>query len=315
MKMAAFVNHRNYRRYLLAVSCLLAAILIGLIRLLTGPEFALSLFYILPIALATWYAGRWFGITVSLASAASWLIADLKMLPAFSSAWIPYLNETFRLAVFLIITLILAKSKKTMDGYKALSRTDPLTGIPNRRAFYDLAEMELNKARRYQKPLSVLYVDIDNFKNINDHFGHYTGDTLLCSVAKMIKSNIRAIDILGRFGGDEFVILLAQTGPESVALVARKLKDKLSHLVQRNNWPVTFSIGAVTFERPPARVDQLIDTADSQMYFAKNRGKNRIHYKFVAENEGSLPAVALGECRQLLSPMEPNLSVISILLP
>jgi diguanylate cyclase (GGDEF)-like protein len=279
MKMAAFVNHRNYRRYLLAVSCLLAAILIGLIRFLTGPEFALSLFYILPIALATWYAGRWVGITVSLASAASWLFADLNMLPAFSRAWIPYLNETFRLAVFLIITLILAKSKKTMDGYKALSRTDPLTGIPNRRAFYDLAEMELNKARRYQKPLSVLYVDIDNFKNINDHFGHYTGDTLLCSVAKMIKSNIRAIDILGRFGGDEFVILLAQTGPESVALVARKLKDKLSHLVQRNNWPVTFSIGAVTFENPPDSVEKLIIAADEQMYNAKMNGKNRIHYK------------------------------------
>ena len=283
--MSVFVNHRDYRKYLLAISCLLAAVFIGVIRFLTGPEFALSLFYLLPITLATWYAGRWIGIMVSLASAVSWLVADLNMLPAFSSAWIPYLNETFRLTVFLIITLILTKLKRAMDNHKALGRTDPLTAVPNRRAFYDLAEMELNKARRYQKPLSVLYVDIDNFKHINDRMGHHAGDALLCCAAKMIKSNIRAIDIIGRFGGDEFVVLLAETGPESVALVARKLKDKLSNLMQNNNWPVTFSIGAVTFESPPDSVEQLIIAADGQMYKAKRNGKNRIHYKVMEAND------------------------------
>jgi diguanylate cyclase (GGDEF)-like protein len=281
MNMAASVNRRNYFKYLLAISCLLAAIFIGVIRFLTGPEFALSLFYILPIALATWYAGRWVGVIVSLASAVSWLIADLNMLPAFSSALIPYLNETFRLTVFLIITYILTKLKRSMDNHKALGRTDPLTSILNRRAFYDLAEMELNKARRYQKPLSVLYVDIDNFKQINDRLGHHTGDALLCATAKMIKSNIRAIDIIGRFGGDEFVILLAETGPESVALVARKLRGKLLNLMYKNNWPITFSIGAVTFENPPDSVEQLIIAADGQMYNAKMNGKNRIHYKVI----------------------------------
>jgi diguanylate cyclase (GGDEF)-like protein len=286
--MAAPVNRRNYRKYLLALSCLFAAILIGVIRFFTGPEFALSLFYILPITVATWYAGRWSGVMVSLASALSWLIADLNMLLSFSSPLIPYLNETFRLTVFLIITFILTKLKKSMDSHKALSRTDPLTAIFNRRAFYDLAEMELNKARRYQNPLSILYVDIDDFKQINDRLGHHTGDTLLRSAAKMIKRNIRAIDIIGRFGGDEFVILLAQTGAESVALVARKLKEKLFNLMQENSWPVTFSIGAVTFENAPDSVEQLIIAADRQMYNAKKNGKNRIHYK-VIEAFDSLP--------------------------
>jgi len=283
--MAASVERRKYRKYLLAIFCLLAAIFIGVIRFLTGPEFALSLFYILPIALATWYAGRWVGVMVSFASAFSWLIADLSMLPAFSSGLIPYLNETFRLTVFLIITFILAKLKRAMDNHKALGRTDPLTAILNRRAFYDLAELELNKARRYQKPLSVLYLDVDNFKKINDRLGHHVGDALLCSAAKMIKSNIRAIDIMGRFGGDEFVILLAETGPESVALIARKLRDKLLLLMQNKNWPATFSIGAVTFESPPESVEQLIIAADGQMYNAKMNGKNRIHYKVMEAND------------------------------
>jgi len=284
--MAVSANCRNYCKYLLASACLLAAILIGVIRFFTGPEFALSLFYILPIGLATWYAGKWAGVIVSLASAVSWLIADLNMLPAFSSAFIPYLNEALRLTVFLIITLILTKLKRAMDAHKALGRTDPLTAIPNRRAFYDMAEMELNKARRYQKPLSVLYVDIDNFKKINDRLGHHIGDALLCSAAKMIKSNIRAVDIIGRLGGDEFVVLLAETGPESVARVARKLRDKLLHLVQSENWPVTFSIGAVTFENSPDSVEQLIIAADRQMYNAKINGKNRIHYKVIEAFDG-----------------------------
>ncbi len=274
-------NHKNYRKYLLTLFCLLVAALIGVIRYLTGPEFALSFFYILPIALATWYAGKWAGVAVSLTSAISWLIADLTMLTTFSSAFVPYFNETFRLTVFLIITVILAKLKIAMDKHKALAGTDPLTAIPNRRAFYDLAEMELNKARRYQKPISLLYVDIDNFKQINDRLGHCIGDALLFSAAKMMKSNLRAIDIMGRFGGDEFVVLLAETGAASVALVARKLKDKLSKLMQNNSWPVTFSIGAVTFENPPDSVDQLINAADLQMYNAKKNGKNRIHYKVI----------------------------------
>jgi diguanylate cyclase (GGDEF)-like protein len=274
-------NRKNCRKYLLTLFCLFTATLIGVIRYLTGPEFALSLFYLLPIALATWHAGRWAGVAVSLTSAISWLTADLTMLPAFSSAFIPYLNETFRLTVFLIITFILTKLKSVLDNHQALARTDPLTAIPNRRAFYDLAEMELNKARRYQKPLSALYLDIDNFKQINDRLGHHSGDALLCSAAKMIKSNLRAIDIIGRFGGDEFVILLAETGADSVALVASKLRDKLLKLMQKNNWPVTFSIGAVTFENPPDSVKQVINAADVQMYNAKNNGKNRIHYKVI----------------------------------
>jgi diguanylate cyclase (GGDEF)-like protein len=261
------------------------AILIGVIRYLTGPEFALSLFYLFPIILGTWYVGQWAGILLSLASAFSWLMADLAMTRAFSSTLIPFLNESFRLLVFLIITFMLVKLKNAIDTHKALSRTDSLTLVHNRRAFQDLADLELTKARRSKKPLSVLYIDIDNFKKINDRFGHRIGDTLLRSVAKTIKSNIRAVDILARLGGDEFGILLAETGPGAVARVASKLKEKLLGLMQDYRWPVTFSIGVVTFENPPDSVDHLIDAADAQMYFAKNNGKNRIHYKVVAESE------------------------------
>ena len=283
--MKPFSGQNNYFKFFLTIFCLLLTMLIGVIRYLTGPEFALSLFYLFPIILGTWYVGQGVGILLSLTSAFSWLVADLAMTHAFSNTLIPFLNETFRLLVFLIITFLLVKLKNAFDTHKALSRTDSLTQVHNRRAFQDLADLELTKARRSKKPLSFLYVDIDNFKQINDHFGHRIGDNLLRSVAKTIKSNIRAIDIVARLGGDEFGILLAETGSGAVALVARKLKEKLLGLMQNYNRRVTFSIGVVTFETPPDSVDQLIDAADSQMYFAKNMGKNRIHYKIVAENE------------------------------
>ncbi len=123
----------------------------------------------------------------------------------------------------------------------------------------------------------------NNFKKINDNFGHPTGDRLLLSVANTIENNIRAIGLIVRFGGDEFGILLAETGAESAAQVVGKLKKKLLKLVWDNGWPVTFSIGVATFISPPGSIDEMIDAADAQMYFANQDGKNRTRYKVIAE--------------------------------
>lgn len=281
----------KYSKPLLIILCLFLVIVIGFIRYLTGPELALSLFYLFPIAFVAWQVGRLAGIFISIASTLSWLMADLLMLNSFSNTSVPYLNETFRLIVFLIIADIIYRLKNSIDDNKRLARTDHLTGIANRRAFFDLANMELNKARRNQAPISVLYLDIDNFKLINDHFGHHIGDMLLRSVAKTIKKNIRAIDVIARFGGDEFGILLAETGSGPAALVARKIKEKLMELVQLNGWPTTFSMGVVTFEIIPSSVDEMVEAADAQMYQAKQNGKNRTRYKIITDEEGIVRSV------------------------
>jgi diguanylate cyclase (GGDEF)-like protein len=288
---ADLVNWNKYTKSLFVIFCFTLALGIGAVRYLTGPELALSLFYLFPIGLATWYGGMWIGVFMSLISALSWLAADIMMLDSFSSILIPFLNETFRLIVFLVVTYIISRLKTTIDNHKKLARTDHLTGITNRRAFFDLANLELSKARRYQTPISILYLDIDNFKHINDQFGHHIGDRLLRSVAKTIKNNIRAIDVIARFGGDEFGILLAETGSESAALVARKLKEKLGELLQHNGWPVTFSTGVVTFEIIPVSIDEMIDAADAQMYLAKQNGKNRTRYKVITNDEGLVRSI------------------------
>ena len=279
------MNIKNYSKSIFFSFGIFLVLVIGVIRYLTGPELALSLFFLFPIALVTWQVGRWAGILISIASTLSWLVADLLMLGSFSNVFIPYLNETFRLVVFLIITHTVFELRTALENHRELAGTDPLTSVANRRAFHNLANMELNKARRYQTPISFLYLDIDNFKQINDNFGHPTGDKLLGAVARTIKNNIRAIDLVARLGGDEFGILLAETAADSAALVAEKLTKKLLELMQDNGWPVTLSVGAVTFEILPDSVDEMISTADSQMYIAKKHGKNRIQYKIIVRNE------------------------------
>ena len=283
----------KYSPAILVMAGLILTGVIGVIRYITGPELALSLFYLFPIAFVTWHVGRWAGILMSAASTISWLVADLMMLNSFSSPMIPYLNETLRLVVFLIVTEMINRLRISIDDHREIARTDHLTGVANRRAFFDLANLELHKARRYETPISVLYLDIDNFKHINDHFGHHMGDRVLCSVARTIKNEIRAIDVTARFGGDEFGILLSETGAESAALVAGKIEAKLKQLVQQCGWPVTFSAGVVTFEMLPASVEEMIAAADSQMYLAKQHGKNRMLHKTIAANESLFSASAI----------------------
>lgn len=254
-------------------------VLVGVIDHITGPELFVSIFYLLPIFLVTWFTERWMGVTISIVSAITWLITDFTAGHAYSYPAIPYWNMIVRLGTFLIMTLILSALKKALEHEKELARTDPLTGVANGRYFITLAEMEINRARRYKHSFTVVYIDLDNFKTVNDHFGHSTGDALLRSVAHTIRNNIRATDIVGRLGGDEFAILLPETGPEPAEVITHKVQKVNLDVMQKNEWPVTFSIGVVTFLGPPSTVDEMLKISDGVMYAAKKTNKNAIKYE------------------------------------
>jgi diguanylate cyclase (GGDEF)-like protein len=254
-------------------------VLVGVIDHITGPELFVSIFYLLPIFLVTWFTERWMGVTISIVSAITWLITDFTAGHAYSYPAIPYWNMIVRLGTFLIMTLILSALKKALEHEKELARTDPLTGVANRRYFITLADMEINRARRYKHSFTVVYIDLDNFKTVNDHFGHSTGDALLRSVAHTIRNNIRATDIVGRLGGDEFAILLPETGPEPAEVITHKVQKVNLDVMQKNEWPVTFSIGVVTFVSPPSTVDEMLKISDGVMYAAKKTNKNAIKYE------------------------------------
>lgn len=169
-----------------------------------------------------------------------------------------------------------AALKDALEREKDEARLDFLTKIANRRAFYEVGLREITRARRYNRPLTLLYIDLDNFKQVNDAFGHETGDELLVEVAATIRCNVRATDLVARLGGDEFALLLTETNREAGLVVTNKLRETLLRAMQERNWPVTFSIGMVSFTVPPASVEEMVKQADEVMYSVKQRGKNSI---------------------------------------
>jgi len=163
-----------------------------------------------------------------------------------------------------------------LDREHDMARQDTLTGLPNRRAFYELGEIEKERSRRYKRPFTALFIDLDNFKTVNDTKGHDEGDRLLKNVAAILHSRLRTTDICGRLGGDEFAVLLPETGEKAAATFAAELRASLIGAMEKHSWPVTFSIGVATFHTTPESLDELVEKADALMYLVKQGGKNAI---------------------------------------
>ena len=168
-----------------------------------------------------------------------------------------------------------------MLSLEELSRTDALTGAANTRAFHERAQMEIDRSLRYGHAITIAYLDVDDFKAINDEFGHSKGDEVLLRIAEVTARQIRKTDLLGRLGGDEFAILFPETGPKMVSRIMNRIKDNLSQEMRTKGWPFTFSVGVATFMAPPSSVDEMIKTADNMMYVAKSRGKDTLTFTTV----------------------------------
>jgi diguanylate cyclase (GGDEF)-like protein/hemerythrin-like metal-binding protein/PAS domain S-box-containing protein len=160
------------------------------------------------------------------------------------------------------------------------ARTDGLTGLANRRYFLEQAEQELVRARRYDKPLSVLMLDLDEFKVINDAHGHQVGDEVLRTVSAVCRQVLRGVDIVGRMGGEEFAILLPETDTAQAGEVAERLRQNIASagiaLGQGGLLGVTASIGVATFAAGDVDVDKVLNLADKAMYEAKRKGRNQV---------------------------------------
>ncbi len=277
----AFLDRQS--KATLWAAALALMVLVGVADFLTGFEISLSLFYLGPVALAAWSLSRKGGLILSVTCAATALAANLLAGQQHSSPMITFWNFGMRLTSFFVVTLLLSELRSHLEHERQLSRTDFLTGALNGRAFYEVAAAEIARADRYQHPLSVIYIDLDDFKAVNDRFGHNAGDTLLQAVASRIARSMRAIDITARMGGDEFAILMPETGQEAARATAPRLQQALLKEMQEQNWPVTFSIGILTCDKPPSSVDKMVGLADRLMYAAKKSGKNAIVYSMGEE--------------------------------
>lgn len=272
MNIAAWLEKQN--KPLLVFLGMILICIIGVADYLSGSEFAFSVFYVLPIAMITWGTSRRWGLVSSLISAFVWLAAESVTGQTYSSPLVPIWNSFIRLAFFAIIAVLLSSLKNSME----LTRTDHLTTSINARYFYEILQMEIDRFQRSQRPFTIAYIDIDNFKSVNDRFGHPAGDQLLIQFANSIRKTIRKSDFVARLGGDEFALLFPETDQKSARIVFSKIQGVLREEMQLKKWPVTFSVGIITCKTAPETTDQLIKLADALMYAAKNDGRNMVKY-------------------------------------
>lgn len=249
---------------------------ISVAHYLTGPHIELYAFFLPPTLLVTWYVGPRIGALTALLSVFDWVALDVLMGPEQGVTATALLNEMVRLSVFMLVVAVVGQLRRALDREAALARADVLTQLPNRRAFFELAESELERARRYHRPLTSIMMDLDNFKLVNDQMGHQQGDDLLRRVADILRRVTRSSDVVGRLGGDEFALLLPETSEEAGHVFAQKLRRELLAAMQQAKWPVTFSFGVATFHEMPTNVDALLNHADQLMYAVKEHGKNEI---------------------------------------
>lgn len=241
---------------------------------ITGPGFSMGLFYLIPVYFLTWYAGLIPGITMVCFAMFAMIGTDLGWSATPSQSALLDWDRFVRFCFILISTIQLGRLREKYRKEIAQSRHDFLTGLPNRREFFDVAEYERERMSRYGRPLSLAYVDLDSFKLVNDTLGHRAGDAVLARVGAVLRKNVRKLDLVARIGGDEFVVLLPETGAHAAFTAMEKLREKLLRVSHENNWPVTYSIGLVTFEQAPTSTDEMIAEADKLMYSVKNSSKD-----------------------------------------
>jgi len=270
---AAPAERSPWSTVLLSVALLAAC---AALDYLAGVEINLIALYLVPVFVATWNLGRGPGIALALASAALSTAGDIAAGATYRNALVPWTMALLWAALFAVFVLVLTQLKRALEREKALARVDPLTGVANRRYFLELLGVELSRARRSGRALTVAYVDLDNFKQVNDELGHHAGDELLKTVARTMRGRLRVTDSIGRMGGDEFAICLPETGADAAEVVLADVRQQVVAAVASGTPVVTLSLGAVACPTPPDSVEALLQRADQALYGAKRNGKNQI---------------------------------------
>lgn len=241
----------------------------------TGVELRVYPLYFAPISLVAWHQGKKGAILAALLCTVVWFGSNYLAGKRYSTSAILVANTGAQAVAFLFVGVLIATLTAALERERGLSRTDALTGLLNMRAFYDEAGAILSLCRRKGRPVTLAYVDLDNFKAINDTFGHQSGDTVLRRVAVALRDSTRPSDLSARLGGDEFALLLADTDAPGAAVVLERLRLALVDAIGEDSVPVTCSIGAATFVAVSEKLEVLVRAADAQMYTAKARGKNQ----------------------------------------
>jgi diguanylate cyclase (GGDEF)-like protein len=263
----------------IVAAALVLLVLVATLDRATGAELSLSILYLAPVALATWYAGEAAGVALALLAGLAWLVADLSAGQRVGQPLLIAWDTLMRIALLVIVADLLAALNAQLAAARRLARLDSLTGIANRRAFDEQLQHSLGLAARDGQPLSLAYIDVDDLKRLNDHDGHDAGDRALTAVGRTLAESMRRTDTVARLGGDEFAMLLPNTDLAGAQSVIDKARRALEAAFAAKRLAVTCSIGTVTFVGPPASAAEALRAADDLMYEVKARGKNGVAFE------------------------------------
>lgn len=272
---AGEVSGVPWHRWLAWLVSLLVLLALGLVRLATGAEFEFAFLGLLPVLLMAWVAGRTSGLIVAVLATATWVVGDMFSQRVYSASWIPWANGITRFATYAIVVALVDQARSVLTHTEERSIKDPLTGLINRRALLEFGAREVDRSRRSGRPMAVVFIDLDNFKLLNDHFGHAHGDAALCTTSHALRAATRAGDVVARWGGDEFVLLLPDVDRVRATQASHRLSTALRSALQA--FPgVTASVGMAWFEAADRPFDVMLQSADAVMYVAKQSGKDAV---------------------------------------
>jgi diguanylate cyclase (GGDEF)-like protein len=257
-------------RTLVLTAAIVLTIALTIVDAQLDPAIRLEVLYVVPILAATWVGGLRWGVPLTLVSLIGGLVGDVGNTGIAVLVW----NTSGELVVIVLLVFGANRLHGALDEQRSLATIEPLTGLLNRRAFTAAVTRELARSRRRGGPSSLVFIDLDGLKEINDRAGHVAGDGALIAVAGAAARSIRGTDLAARLGGDEFALFLPDTDAEAARhVITRMQTDLADHAPPR---PSSISVGIVTQPEPLFDLDQLIGKADQLMYEAKRAGGNAI---------------------------------------
>ncbi len=271
------------RKAFIVSTVLLGLFAVGYIDVISGIEIRVFPLYFLPLMYGAWHVGKVETIAYALLATCLWVLAQAMSGRIYSHSYIWAINFITQGSAFLLVSLLVSRLRKGLINERELSRTDALTGLPNRLSFQNHAGILLSFCTRKKLPVSLAFIDLDNFKQVNDGFGHHEGDRILIKAAEILAANFRSSDLLARLGGDEFVIFLPDTKDDVANSLLEIVRLQLNQTPELLAHSVTASIGLVSYDIAPMELKDMIKHADELMYVAKAEGKNRVYTQQITE--------------------------------
>jgi diguanylate cyclase (GGDEF)-like protein len=246
--------------------------------LVTPQELSFSLFYLFPIAVGMLFGSRKTGYANALLATLAWMAAQLISGQPFSSIFYLLWAFVIRIATNAIFAYLLDALKQVIEGLRELSLIDPLTGAANRRFFEGYLDRTIDRSVRDHQPLTLLALDFDDFKALNDRQGHDRGDLALMGLVRAIQGRIRPDDMLCRLGGDEFALVLYAMDYQKSEEVIARLMDAVRAEFEARGLDATLSVGAITYTEMDSGARNMLKRADELLYDVKRAGKNAIKH-------------------------------------